>query len=157
MGNCCKGSGRGRYSKQLVSFPRIVHNYVQGGDLIFVEELDFFDDYTRLNRQVLHHFKKSLRTKQNMDVFYPIKQWCRTGIVVDSDVDEVKYILLLGPDGFELIEYMTQVLKWKAENTTFAIRRLENPLSLRQSQKLRKLAAFLSTIDKESGMYRDIF
>ena len=92
-----------------------------------------------------------------MDVFYPIKQWCRTGIVVDSDVDEVKYILLLGPDGFELIEYMTQVLKWKAENTTFAIRRLENPLSLRQSQKLRKLAAFLSTIDKESGMYRDIF
>ena len=48
-----------------------------------------------------------------MDVFYPIKQWCRMGIVIDSDVEEVKYILMLGPEGFSLTEYMSQVLKWK--------------------------------------------
>ena len=69
----CWSSKGERYTKRLVSFPRIVHNYVQGGDLIFIQEKDFFDDYTIMNRQVLHHFKKSLRTKQNMDVFYPIK------------------------------------------------------------------------------------
>ena len=135
----------------------IVHGYVQGGDLIFFEEKDFFDDYTMLNRQVLHYFKRSLRTKQNMDVHYPVKQWCRMGIVVDSDVEEIKYILMLGPDGFSKVEYMSQVLKWKAEGTTFAIRRLENPLSLRQSQNLRSLAKFFTTIDEESGKYKDLF
>lgn len=156
MGNCL-GGRRSRYAKQLVSFPRVVHGYVQGGDLIFIEEKDFFDDYTLLNRQVLHAFKRSLRTKQNMDEFYPIKQWCRVGIVVDSDVEEIKYVLMLDKDGFTKTEYMSQVLKWKAEGTTFAIRRLENPLSLRQSQKLRKLAKFFETIDEESGKYADIF
>ena len=48
MGSCF--SGNKRYAKQLVSFPMIVHGYVQGGDLIFIEEKDFFDDYTILNR-----------------------------------------------------------------------------------------------------------
>ena len=107
--------------------------------------------------KLLHHFKRSLRTKQNMDIFYPIKQWCRIGIVVDSDVEEIKYVLMLGPDGFTKTEYMSQVLKWKAEGTTFAIRRLENPLSLRQSQKLRTLSKFFTTIDEESGKYKDLF
>ena len=79
------------------------------------------------------------------------------GIVIDSDVEEVKYILMLGPDGFTLTEYMSQVLKWKSEQVTFAIRRLENPLSLRQSEKLRKLAKFFTSINKESGMYHDLF
>ena len=62
MGNCFGGSRR-RYTRQLVTFPRIIQGYVQGGDLIFVEEMDFFDNYTMLNRQVLHFFKRSLRTK----------------------------------------------------------------------------------------------
>jgi len=65
-----------------------------------------------------------------MNIFYPIKQWCNVGIVVDSDVEDVKYILMLGPNGFTKAEYFSQVFKWKAEGTTFAIRRLENPLSL---------------------------
>ena len=105
--------------------------------MIFFEEQGFFDDYTKMNTQVLHYFKRSLRTKQNVGVFHPIKQWCRIGIVVDSEVEEVKYILMMGKDGFQKVEYMSQVLKWKAEGTTFAIKRLENPLSLNQSQKLR--------------------
>ena len=49
------------------------------------------------------------------------------------------------------------MLKWKAEGTTFAIKRLENPLSLNQSQKLRQLAKFYTTIDEESGKYKDLF
>jgi len=127
MGNCF--GARGRYTRKLVSFPIIVQDFVRGGDVIFWEEQDFFDDYTLLNRQVLHFFKRSLRTKQNMDVFYPIKQWCRCGIVVDSEIEEIKYILMLGPEGFYRAEYMSQVLRWKSENTTFAIKRLTNPLS----------------------------
>ena len=105
MGNCF--GGRRGHAKQIVSFPRIVHGYVQGGDLIFFEELGFFDNYTRLNTQVLHYFKRSLRTKQNMDLFYPIKQWSRCAIVVDSEIEEVKYVLMLGPEGFTKTEYMS--------------------------------------------------
>lgn len=96
-----------------------------------------FDDYTRLNRQVLHFFKRALRTKENTDVYYPIKQWCRMGIVIDSDHESIKYILMLGPEGFYRVEYMTQVLDWKAENVNFAIKRLINPLSESQTNKLR--------------------
>ena len=48
MGSCF--SSNRRYAKQLVSFPLIVHGYVSGGDLIFFEEKDFFDDHTMLNR-----------------------------------------------------------------------------------------------------------
>ena len=155
MGNCF--AAKNRYLKQLVSFPRIVHGYVQGGDLIFIEELDFFDNYTRMNRQKLHYFKRALRTKQNMNLFCPIKQWCNVGIVVDSDIEDVKYILMLGKNGFIKTEYFSQVFQWKAERTTFAIRRLENPLSMAQSAKLRNLANFLWTMDSESGMYKDLF
>ena len=64
---------------------------------------------------------------------------------------------MLGENGFTYTEYMSQVLKWKAEGTTFSIRRLENPLSLHQSTKLRKLAKFFTTIDEESGKYKDLF
>ena len=56
MGNCF--GNRNRYSKKLVSFPVIVQDFVRGGDLIFWEEQDFFDDYTLINRQVLHFFKR---------------------------------------------------------------------------------------------------
>ena len=154
MGNCF---GSRRLPRKLVSFPVIVQDFVRGGDLIFFEELDYFDDYTRLNRQVLHFFKRALRTKENMDVFYPIKQWCRIGIVIDSDIEQVKYILMLGPEGFYRVEYMTQILEWKQANTTFAIKRLTNPLSVAQTDKLRQLARFLCTIDGESGKYRDLF
>ena len=79
------------------------------------------------------------------------------GIIVDSDIEEIKYILMLGPDGFSKVEYMSQVLKWKAEGTTFAIRRLDNPINPRQSQRLRQLAKFFTTIDGESGKYKDLF
>ena len=92
-----------------------------------------------------------------MDLFYPIKQWSRCAIVVDSEIEEIKYILMLGPEGFTKTEYMSQVLKWKAEGTTFAIKRLENPLSINQSQKLRQLAKFYTTIDNESGKYKELF
>ena len=35
--------------KKYVSFPQAVDNFVQGGDLIFIEENYFFDDYTMMN------------------------------------------------------------------------------------------------------------
>ena len=88
-----------------------------------------------------------------MDIFQPIKQWCNVGIVVDSDADDVKFVLMLTANGFTLTEYMTATLGWKAEGTTFAIRRLDNPLAMHQSLRLRKLATFLSTLTKENGKY----
>ena len=32
-----------------VSFPKVVDQFVQGGDLLFIEEKAYFDDYTILN------------------------------------------------------------------------------------------------------------
>ena len=42
-----------------------------------------------------------------MDLFYPIKQWSRCAIVVDSEIEEIKYVLMLGPEGFTKTEYMS--------------------------------------------------
>ena len=42
-----------------------------------------------------------------------IKQWCRIGIVIDTDIDRVKYVLELGPEGFYKTEYMSRVLELK--------------------------------------------
>jgi hypothetical protein len=36
-------------AKNLVSFPVVVDHFVAGGDLIFIQELSYFDDYTRMN------------------------------------------------------------------------------------------------------------
>ena len=39
-------------------------DFVQGGDLVLIEETGFFDDYNEMNTQTLHAFKKCLRLKQ---------------------------------------------------------------------------------------------
>ena len=48
MGNICGNRGLEKL-KPYVPFPNAIDGYVQGGDLIFIEELDYFDGYTRLN------------------------------------------------------------------------------------------------------------
>jgi len=35
------------------------------------------------------------------------KQWGSIGIVIDSEIEEVKYILSITADGFEMREYMS--------------------------------------------------
>ena len=132
-------------------------NFVQGGDLIFIEEQNFFDDYTEMNTQTLHAFKKCLRLKQDLSDMREIKQWSRVGIVIDTDIDRVKYVLELGPEGFYKTEYMTRVLQLKTNQQTFAVRRQMVPLSWRQSKRLRKIADFLETLNAETGKYQDLY
>ena len=115
--------------KKYVSFPQAVDNFVQGGDLIFIEENYFFDDYTMMNGQTLHRFKQALRLKQDLDHPLNIKQWCRLGIVIDSpDVEEIKYVLELTQEGFIKTEYVSRIMELKANNQTFAIKNLQEEL-----------------------------
>ena len=86
-----------------------------------------------------------------------IKQWCRIGIVIDTDIDRVKYVLELKEDGFIKTEYMTRVLQLKANQQTFAVRRQMVPLSWRQSKRLRKIADFLETLNPENEKYADLY
>jgi len=37
------------------------------------------------------------------------------GIVIDSDIDEIKYFLELTPEGFKKTEYMSRMLQLRTE------------------------------------------
>ena len=59
----------------------------------------------------MHAFKKCLRVKSSINDYSQIQQWCRLAIVLDSDVDDIKYVLELQNEGFVKSEYMTWVLE----------------------------------------------
>ena len=143
--------------KPFATFHDVVDKFVTGGDLVFIEEKAFFDDYTEMNSQTLHAFKKCLRLKQDLSDMKEIKQWSRIGIVIESDIEEIKYLLELTDEGFKKSEYVSRILELKTNQQTFAIRRQMVPLSYRQSKRLRRIAEFLSSINGESGKYRDLY
>ena len=87
-----------------------------------------------------------------------MQQWCRCAIIVDSDLDEVKYILELTPEGFVRTEFISKALQWRAGGQIFGIKRLISPLTPEQSLRLRDIADQISTkLSPESGNYRNIF
>lgn len=100
-----------------------------------------------MNGQTLHAFKKILRLKSQLDVIDNVKQWCRCGIVLDSDVEEIKYLLELTEEGFKKSEYMSRVLHFKKNKQIFGIKRLITPLNHDQAAELRRIADYLVTID----------
>ena len=52
------------HAKLFVSFHEAAkQDFVEGGDLVFIEETGFFDDYTEMNLQTMHAVKKCLRLK----------------------------------------------------------------------------------------------
>jgi len=55
--------------KNLVSFPLSVDHFVQGGDLLFIQDESYFDDYTKMNSQTLHIFKQTLRLKSDIKAY----------------------------------------------------------------------------------------
>ena len=116
-------------NRTLVSFPTAVNKYVKGGDLFFMEEDSYFDEYTYLNSQTLHVLKMTLRLKSDIMDWGTIQQWCKVGIIVDTDIDDIKYVLELTENGFKKTEYVQRTLQMKADGQIFGIRRLLKPLS----------------------------
>ena len=144
--------------KNLVSFPLAVDHFVQGGDLIFIQDISYFDDYTRMNSQTLHIFKQCLRMKSDIKNFDLVNQWCRVAIVIDSDIEEIKYVLELTPEGFVKTEYVQRALLLRHENKIFGIKRLITPLTPEQSLRLRQIADQLtSKLSVASKNYGRIF
>ena len=77
----------------------------------------------------MHAFKKCLRVKSQINDYNKIKQWCRLAIVLDSDVDDIKYVLELTGEGFVKTEFLTWVLEKRANNVIFGIKRLISALT----------------------------
>jgi hypothetical protein len=71
-----------------------------------MEDFQYFDDYTQLNAQTLHVLKMTLRLKSDIMDFGMIQQWCRVGIILDSDIEDIKYVLELTEHGFVKTEYV---------------------------------------------------
>lgn len=94
------------FGKKTISFPKVVSKYVKGGDLIFMEDLQYFDEYTKMNAQTLHFLKITLRLKSDIMDFGVIQQWCKVGIILDTDIEDIKYILELTEDGFVKTEFI---------------------------------------------------
>ncbi len=112
MGSCFN-KNKVLVTKNVVDFPQIVDNFVQGGDLLFIQETVVIDGYTKLNRQTNHAFQKHLRLKQNIDDPNDLKQWCRAAIVIDSAIPEIKYLLELTNEGFTKTDYFKRVVEFK--------------------------------------------
>ena len=67
------------------------------------------------------------------------------GIVVDSDIPQVKYLMELTESGFIKNEYISRVLFLKSEGNIFGVKRLRRALDQNQSQLLRTLTDRLVT------------
>ena len=65
-----------------------------------MEDTSYFDEYTYLNSQTLHVLRMTLRLKSDIMDWGNIEQWCKIGIVLDTDVEDIKYILELTDSGF---------------------------------------------------------
>ena len=59
----------------------------------------------------MHAFKKCLRVKSQINDYNKIKQWCRLAIVLDSDVDDIKYVLELTGEGFVKLSFLPGYLR----------------------------------------------
>jgi hypothetical protein len=96
--------------------------------------------------------------KSDIKSFDLINQWCRVAIVLDSDIDEIKYVLELTPEGFIKTEYVQRALLLRHENKVFGIKRLVTSLTPEQSLRLRSIADMLtSKLSVSSGNYARIF
>ena len=72
-------------TRNVISFPKCVETkFVQGGDLLFIQDQMLIDSYTKMNTQTAHYLQKILRTKTKLDEHKIEHQWCRIGIVLDS-------------------------------------------------------------------------
>ena len=73
--------------RNVISFPKSVESgFVQGGDLIFIQDDTLFDGYTKINTQTAHIMKKILRMKTKIESFDVAHSWCRMGVVLDSQI-----------------------------------------------------------------------
>ena len=87
----------------------------KGGDLVLVQDLSYLDDYNRLNSQEAHFLKQLLRfkSKENPPAGRMVQPWSRVGIVLDSDVADLKFLLEISERGFQQNEFLSRMLQLK--------------------------------------------
>ena len=95
----------------------------RGGDIILIQEDVLFDNYTMLNGQVSHYVKQLLRLKvdyqkstSDYDDPPTVHQWCRCGLICDSEVKDFKYLLEITEDGVQEHELFSRLLMLKNQD-----------------------------------------
>ncbi len=66
-----------------------------------IQDECYLDNYTRLNSQQAHFLKLLLRFKCKENPTIPLKLWSRVGLVIDTDIEDVKYLLEINSQGFK--------------------------------------------------------
>jgi hypothetical protein len=61
------------------------------------------------------------------------------GIVVDTEQEDVKYILEIEDNGVKMYEMISRILQFKSEGRVIAVKSLVTPLEMLQSQDLSNL------------------
>ena len=113
----------------------------KAGDIIFIQEEVLFDHYTKLNTQISHVIKQLLRLKvdyqkSQSDYDDPelIDKWCRCGIICNSKLKDVKYLLEITKDGIEEYELSTRLFMLKNQGNIIGFKALAKNLFLDRDQ-----------------------
>lgn len=131
--NACFGRGNGFEEITMASLMQCA----RAGDLILIQENVLFDNYTHLNGQVCHVVKQLMRLKVDYqksvsDFDDPVlcHQWCRVGLICDSPIKDVKYLLEITKDGVEEWELFSRLLMLKSQKKTLGYKQISPNLLL---------------------------
>jgi hypothetical protein len=90
--------------------------HARGGDLILIQEQAYVDNYTLMNSQEAHQLKQFLRFKAKENPSGALIQlWSRVGIVVDSDISDLKFLIEVSEQGLKQYEFLSRMLYYKKD------------------------------------------
>ncbi|CDW81518.1 UNKNOWN [Stylonychia lemnae] len=116
----------------------------KGGDLILIQDQVYFDNYTMMNSQESHLMKQLVRFKCRESPPVSQKLWSRLGIVVDTEIEDVKYLLEITGQGFKQYEFISRMMYYKNENQVVAIQFYNHAASEEVQNNLINIAKYLS-------------
>eukprot|EP00347_Sterkiella_histriomuscorum_P022262 403331105 len=116
----------------------------KGGDLILIQDQVKFDNYTMLNTQEAHILRQLLRFKCKDNPPFAKKLWSRIGIIIDSDIEDVKYILEITSTGIKQYEFISRMMYYKIEGFIFAVKLFSHATTHEMRLEMQRFAKSLS-------------
>lgn len=69
----------------------------------------------------------------------PVKFFSTMGIIVDTECEDVKYIMEIDDNGVKMYELISRILHFKKENKVISVKQIKKPLEFLQSGDLTNL------------------
>lgn len=63
-----------------------------------------------------------MRFKSKDNPTFAKKLWSRIGIIIDSDIEDVKYLLEISATGIRQYEFISRMMTYKIEGRVFSIK-----------------------------------